>query len=308
VRLWERVGRWCSVSRASRAALSSLPLVAILAVLVFFPADFRVTCHGRLKPEQERRIFAPRDGRIEQLHTGSGETVAAGQLLATLYSSELDFERARLLGEIQTTTEQLEAIRTSRLGANPLTAEQRDEYAKQSAEEERLKKLVASLQEQKQILDAERDALEIRSPIAGRVLTWDLAQSLQQRPVKRGQRLMTVADAHGPWVLELDIPDRDAGDVLDANQRGSAGTSVSFVLATEPGRSYTGRLQRVAQITEPDDRQQLSVAALVDIYETDIPQRRAGAGVVARIACGRRPLGYVWLHDLIRAVRTWLFI
>ncbi|HPM85091.1 MAG TPA: hypothetical protein PLF81_30515, partial [Candidatus Anammoximicrobium sp.] len=71
---------------------------------------------------------------------------------------------------------------------------------------------------------------------------------------------------------------------------------------------YTGRLQRVAQITEPDDRQQLSVAALVDIDETDIPQRRAGAGVVARIACGRRPLGYVWLHDLIRAVRTWLFI
>ena len=308
VRLWERVGRWCSVSRASRAVLWSLPLVAILAVLVFFPADFRVTCHGRLKPEQERRIFAPRDGRIEQLHADHGQTVAAGQLLATLHSSELDFEHARLLGEIQTTTEQLEAIRTSRLGANPLTAEQRDEYAKQSAEEERLKKLVASLQEQKQILDAERDALQIRSPIAGQVLTWDLVQSLQQRPVKRGQRLMTVADANGPWVLELDIPDHDAGEVLDARQHANSEMTVSYVLATEPARTYTGRLQRVAQITEPDDRRQLSVAALVDIDETDIPQRRAGAGVVARIACGRRPLGYVWLHDLIHAVRTWLFI
>ena len=27
-------------------------------------------------------------------------------------------------------------------------------------------------------------------------------------------------------------------------------------------------------------------------------------GVIAKIDCGRRPLGYVWLHDLIEAVRT----
>jgi hypothetical protein len=30
--------------------------------------------------------------------------------------------------------------------------------------------------------------------------------------------------------------------------------------------------------------------------------------VIARIHCGRRSLGYVWLHDLIDAVKTrWQF-
>lgn len=308
VRLWERLGRWCSVSRLTRAALWSLPLAAVVAALSFVPADFHVRCHGQLKPQVERRIFAPRDGRIEQLHAGHGDSVAAGQLLATIQSSELDFERARLLGEIQTTTEQLDAIRTSRLSANPLTAQQRDEYAKQSAEEERLKKLVASLQEQQRLLDRQRDALQVRSPIAGQVLTWELTETLHQRPVKRGQRLMTVANTKGPWTLELEIPDQDAGYVLDACRQFGQDLSVAFVLATEPGQTYAGRVKRVAEISEPNDRQQLSVAAIVDVDATEIPRRRAGAGVVAHIHCGRRPLGYVWLHDLIRAVRTWLFV
>jgi hypothetical protein len=80
----------------------------------------------------------------------------------------------------------------------------------------------------------------------------------------------------------------------------------------------TANLQRVAfliqqfllfpEIAELDPRQQLSVAALVRVETGAIPHRLAGAGVVARIDCGRRSLGYVWLHDAIEAVRGWLFI
>ena len=272
------------------------------------PANFRVTCRGQLKPQVERRIFAPRDGRVGQLHADHGDTVTAGQLLATIQSTDLDFEFTRLIGEIQTTTQQLEAVRTSRLGAKPLTAEQRDEYVRQTAEEERLKKLVAGLQEQKKLLDAELAALQVRSPIAGQVLTWDLAEALQQRPVKRGQRLMTVADTSGPWVLEVEVPDQDAGYVQDASRQIGPDLPVQFILATDPSRTHTGRVARVAQISQPDDQQQLSVTAVVQIDAAEIPQPRAGAGVVARIACGRRSLGYVWLHDLIETVRAWLFI
>jgi hypothetical protein len=34
------------------------------------------------------------------------------------------------------------------------------------------------------------------------------------------------------------------------------------------------------------------------------PGARAGTSATARVHCGRRPIGYVWLHDLIDAVRT----
>ena len=33
---------------------------------------------------------------------------------------------------------------------------------------------------------------------------------------------------------------------------------------------------------------------------------RPGAGVTAKIACGRRAIGYVWLHDLVDAIQAWL--
>lgn len=308
VRLWERWGRWCKPGRLLRMMLWSVPLAAAFAALVFVPAEFRVTCRGRLRPQIERRIFAPRDGRVERLHADHGDAVAASQLLAAMQSSDLDYEWTRLLGEIQTTTEQLDSLRTTRLGAKPLTADQRDEYVRQTAEEERLKKLLASLQEQWRLLAGEREALQLRSPIAGHVVTWDVTDALRQRPVKRGQVLMTVADTSGHWVLEIEVPDRDAGYVLAARRTSQPDLPVSFILATNPGQTYAGRLEKLAETAEPDQRQQLSVSALVRVEASAIPHRLAGAGVVARIDCGRRALGYVWLHDLIEAVRSWLFI
>jgi len=308
VRLWERLGSWCRPGRLTRAALWSLPLAAVIAALIFVPAEFRVTCRGQLRPQTERRIFAPRDGRVEELHADHGDAVATGQLLATMHSSDLEYEWTRLVGEIQTTIEQLQAVRTSRLGANPLTAGQRDEYVRQTAEEERLKTFLANLREQQELLDQERHALQIRSPIGGHVLTWDLTDSLQQRPVKRGQLLMTVADTRGAWVLEVEVADQDVGYVLAARHARGQELPVRFFQATDPRRTYEGRLEKLAEIAELDPRQQLSVAALVRVETGAIPHRLAGAGVVARIDCGRRSLGYVWLHDAIEAVRGWLFI
>jgi hypothetical protein len=48
------------------------------------------------------------------------------------------------------------------------------------------------------------------------------------------------------------------------------------------------------------------VLATVRVKREEIPELVPGAGVVARIYCGRRAIGYVWLHDLIDAVRVWL--
>jgi hypothetical protein len=42
----------------------------------------------------------------------------------------------------------------------------------------------------------------------------------------------------------------------------------------------------------------------VGVDHERIAERAPGAGVVARIHCGRRSVGYVWLHDLIEAVRS----
>src|SRR5205085_11600542 len=112
--------------------------------------------------------------------------------------------------------------------------------ARRSGEEAGLRALLASLERQSKLLDEQQDALTIRSPIAGRILTWDLPQLLQNRPVQRGQVLMTVAETEGPWVLELHVPEKHVGALVSARQAGDpklpdAKLPVTFVMATDPG-------------------------------------------------------------------------
>ena len=140
------------------------------------------------------------------------------------------------------------------------------------------------------------------------VITWDLEDRLQRRPVKRGQVLLTVADVRGPWILELQVPDRYVNYVLGAQQSLRPDLDVTFMLATDPGVSYSGRLKRFATASEPNETQQLAATAWVALERDAPPDPRPGAGVTARIYCGRRAIGYVWLHDLIATVRSRLFL
>jgi hypothetical protein len=49
------------------------------------------------------------------------------------------------------------------------------------------------------------------------------------------------------------------------------------------------------------------VKATLDFDETGMPNLRPGATVYARIHCGRKPLGYVWFHQLLERLRGWAF-
>ena len=46
--------------------------------------------------------------------------------------------------------------------------------------------------------------------------------------------------------------------------------------------------------------------SIIPIDRDEIPELVPGATVVAKVHCGRRSLGYVWLHDVIEAVQMWI--
>ena len=73
---------------------------------------------------------------------------------------------------------------------------------------------LANSRHERELLQHERDQLIVTSPIAGRVLTWDVGHQLLARPVERGEALVTVADLSADWQLELDVPDDRIGYVL----------------------------------------------------------------------------------------------
>ena len=283
-----------------------LVAVAIVTALATVPADFEIEAHGELQPLERRDVFAPSDGVVSDLQAAHAEQVNAEQVLLVLRKPELDFEFKRVWGELQTSRKRLAAVEAERLQNPRQTADERRRHSQLTAREEELRELISSLEQQYEILEQQQSELTVRSPIDGEILTWDLKQLLEARPVSRGQVLMTVADLQGPWVLELRIPDDRIAYVLAAQQAISDDLNVSFVLAADPGTKLSGEIDRVGVRTEISETKEAFVLATVNIDRNAIPEPVPGGTVVAKIHCGRRPVGYVWFHDLWETVQSWI--
>jgi multidrug efflux pump subunit AcrA (membrane-fusion protein) len=270
------------------------------------PLDFQIEARGELQPCRLRDVFAPNDGRISDLRTEHGGQVKANQILAVLRKPELDLEWKRVEGELQTAQKKLLAVESERL-RNPREGEvPRGQHGELTAQEEELRQLVRGLQQQLEILQRQLTDLEVRSPIEGAVVTWNVRELLEARPVSRGQILMTLADLAGPWQLELRVPDRRVAHVLAAQRELGTNLDVFFTLATDPGLKLRGTLQHLGMRTEIGDSHEAFVLAKVAIDRREIPELIPGTTVVTKIHCGRRAAGYVWLHELIDTVRTWM--
>jgi len=223
---------------------------------------------------------------------------------------ELDLKRVH--GEMETVRRQLDAVRAAKT-----TREIRDaspvELYRLSASEREFAQRLANLERERELLDHERESLIVRSPIAGRVLTWDVAARLVARPVERGDVLVTVADLAADWQLELAVADDRIGHVLAARDALQPDLPVGFRLRSDDA-PHTGRIERIG-MTADVNTQNADAAPTVEVVValdksqfTDAVLRELRPGVSARaeIDCGRRSLGYVWLHDLWDTALTWL--
>ncbi len=306
---WRWVNRGISLlesGRLPRIVLVALIILAVVGVLTFVEGDFFIQAPGQLQPILRRDVFAASDGVVHRLPVKHGQKVAAGQPLAVLRHSALELEDRRIRGEIQTAQKRLAAVQADRLVDTAGSAPDRRRYAERTAEEESLKQQLASLDAQLQIVDEQRSQLTVTSPIAGQVITWDVQGLLRARPVRRGHVLMTVADLEGPWVLELDVPDRRAGHVLAAQASGRKALEVEYILSARPETPLRGSVRDVSFVTDVNPQHEPAVRVTVDIDPLAAALLRPGATVLAKIHCGRRPLAYLWLHDFIDAFRTWV--
>ena len=289
------------VRRQPALALVTLAFASLLvALLVVVPADFTVEAEGHLQPAVRRNLFAPSDAVVEEVLVEHGAEVAQGDVLLRLASPTLDLDQSRLSGELQTAQARISAVRTARSAPQQAAGADENQLA---SEEEQLNEQIAGLTRQLVIIDEWRRELIITSPLAGTVLTWNTHESLDARPVKQGQVLLSVAATTGPWNIELQVPDADAGHVLAAQRSSEGALPITFLLASDPAVTQRAELKRMAQATHATDAG--STAEAIALVDGPLPaSARAGGRVTARIHCGRRSLGYVWLHDLVDFVRT----
>lgn len=300
-----RLLRWKSLAQSRRARALAISIVGVVLTLVLIPADLKLEAHGQVQPTRRRSVYAPADGIITQVVVSNAAQVAEGEPLAMMRTPELDLEEQRVRGEIATSNARLAAVRASRgdpdrRGSNSSNAGQL------AADEEELKQMIASLNRQLEIVNRRVAELTLRTPIAGQVVRWDLIRSLESRPVRQGQLLMHVVDPTGPWEIELRIPDRHVRHVLAAQAaaKEANGLPVRFLFRMSPKTTYSAKLDTVNLATDVDQDGELSTFAKVTLNPKEIPDLRPGSSVIAKLDCGRRSLGYVWLRELLEFLQT----
>jgi len=291
-----------------RTVLAAVAALAALAALILVPAELRLEGKGTLEPVNRRDVFAGIDGVVEAIPPGieHGRDVAAGQELLRLRNTDLDVAITDVLGRMAASEEQLTATQRALLEDNKISADERTRMAGRVAQ---LKREIESLEEQHKLQLQKKGYLDVRSPIDGVVATWQVRDRLLLRPVEKGQVLLSVADKSGPWELEIHMPDDRLGHVNRAVAEARAAgrdVTVDYVLATDPGTRHRGAVREIHEQAEVrgEAGNTVLVRVTIDPSRHEKEELGAGATVTARIACGKRSLGYVWFHDVLAFIQS----
>jgi multidrug efflux pump subunit AcrA (membrane-fusion protein) len=307
-----KVTHWVG-AHLPRTLLGVAAVVAAVWALVTVPADFNIESPGTLQPIVRRDVFAPRTGIVDEVLVQHGANVSAGQPLVRMRDPALELALKRVDGELETAQRQLDAVRATKTNRAVRDPTPIDSY-RLSAEERELEQKLTNSRRELELLQHEREQLVVNSPIAGKVLTWDVGHQLLARPVERGEVLVTVADLSADWQLELDVPDDRIGYVLAAQHGIKPDLSVRFKLNSDEREEHQGKITEICQTAnlsqDKATRPKPTVLTKVSFNTADLIKAaggdlRPGISARAEIACGQQPLGYVWFHDIWDAAIEW---
>ncbi len=307
--LWKALGKATWFVRGSR-----LPKTIAVALLVtglalagaFVQKDFTVQADGKFLPDLSRKVFAQVGGVVTDVLVKKDEVVTEGQQVVLLRNIELENELTGVLGELSKAEAERDALNFELTDRRDLKRADIDERQSRVAQIDRQ---VFSLEQQRDLLREKQKMLTITSPIAGRVLDWDVQNELAGRPVNAGDELMEVADPTGPWRVEVNMPDKRMGHIRTAWQAAdSEGLKVTFHARSHPEESFTGTVIDIGQTAEPRGEEGNTVLLAIDFDKeklfSEVGEPKVGEGVRAKVHCGERSIFYCWFHDLIYFVQS----
>ncbi len=187
--LWKSIGGFVQSRRMPWAIAASLVAVALLIVSMVFQVEHHVIATGSVEPTARREIFATVDGIVKKLHVEDGQAVKAGEILLELENADLQNQAETLAGQIQTASQRLASIQALRLS----NIADESQSSRMAMEERQLQSELVNLRAQQTIVQTQQSELLIKSPIDGSVIGWQLKRRLTDRPVSRGNLLVSVA-------------------------------------------------------------------------------------------------------------------
>ena len=325
--LWKTLGKATSAFRGGnliKTIAAAGCTAAVVGVLSLFPYPFSLAASGSLIPEVRREVYAQSAGVVEELFVSDhGDTpVKTGQLLARMSNNDLAVQIENLLNSIS------EAATRQATNEALSSKDSLDEFQLETlaVEVEQARQEQIGLRRELNLRMIEKENLNVKATTTGVVVNWQARQNLINRPVERGQNLMTIVDPEARWLLELELPERRLGHLmkmLEDNQRvrdqsqsqnknqsaADRAPEVTFALVSIPGKEFTGRLQLIDRQLDVHSDEGNTCLVRVEFDNTELEKSllRTGTRVNAQIACGKRSLGYVMFHEVIETVQAkWL--
>jgi hypothetical protein len=306
--LWRALGKSTRLLRGRtlpKTLAVSAALIGLVLFLCFYPWDFKLEGRGELKPSRRQPVWAEVDGKVDKLLVKHDDVVKQGQVLLVQRSIDLEKEIVAVRGELARNMEKIRSTRKELINDDELSEVERSQ---KESEIKQLNRSVESLQKQLDLLLQKQEHLKIHSPIDGRIITWNVEDRLLGRLVNRGEELLEVADPNSPWELEVTMPESRMGHIARAWAESNGKLPVTFFLALNPGEKLEGQVTEIHRSAEVRGEEGNTVLLRVSFDQNRlrevIAEPKIDAGATAKVHCGKRAIGYVYLHDLVDFIRA----
>lgn len=279
--------------------LTRVAMLGLVAAASMFPVNDNVSATAVLQPAEKAAYYAPAAGTVEAIMVADGQSVRAGQPLLRIHSPQLESQLDQLHSRLDLAQQNFDERKNQLAAGVGLSDFEVDQL---ESELEQLSIQQISIQKQIDIYTAQLESLVVRANQPGTVAAWDLENSLLQRPVNLGDRLLQTFAPDARWVLQISVPQRRIAGVR--RQTEAQEDVVSFSLASHPNQTFPAKISRVAQRASsgPGEETRVLVEAAVD--PAQIPLKQAGAVARATIRCGTTPAAWLIMRDAVHLVKS----
>jgi len=208
-----------------------------LVLAMWIPVTYRVRCNAAIEPATRRFAVAPFDGLVSEAFTEPGDRVEQGQVLAEIDGRSIRWELSGVSAERRQSLRQREIELTDRNIPKAFLAELENERL--TAEES--------------ILEFKRENLQVKSPIAGIVLSGSLERA-EAASVETGQVLFEIGQMD-PIKVQLAVPAEDIAQV-------SIGNPVTIWIEGQEDEPLKAEISRIHPRSEIRDARNVFVAEI----------------------------------------------
>jgi cobalt-zinc-cadmium efflux system membrane fusion protein len=206
---------------------------------------------ARIQPDPARvvRVYPPAGGRLLQVAVRPGDSVARGQLIAVLESSDVSQARSDLAkAEAESDRAEHALVRTKLLFEHKVLSER--EYEDARAQQIEAKSELDRAKARLKVLGAPEkgstNEVAVVSPIAGTVLDIGASSGELSKSTDNANPICTIANLGSVW-LTGDVYEKDLAVI-------HTGAPVEVSVTAYPERLWKGKIAQVSDALDPQSR------------------------------------------------------